>query len=71
MKIICEFIDIYCNFMNNYEVDNVVLEIVLDVIVYEDDIEVVVLNLDKFKFSLKIKNMMLDEFSDVLNYLLF
>ncbi|MGG7383650.1 portal protein, partial [Escherichia coli] len=51
--------------------DNAVSEIVSDAIVYEDDTEVVALNLDKSKFSPKIKNMMLDEFSDVLNHLSF
>ncbi|QOI68350.1 portal vertex protein [Escherichia phage VEc74] len=71
MKTTRELIDTYRNLMNNYEVDNAVSEIVSDAIVYEDDTEVVALNLDKSKFSPKIKNMMLDEFSDVLNHLSF
>ena len=66
-----ELIDTYRNLMTNYEVDNAVSEIVSDAIVYEDDTEVVSINLDNTKFSPNIKSMMLDEFNEVLNHLSF
>ena len=66
-----ELIDTYRNLMNNYEVDNAVQEIVSDAIVYEDDKEVVALNLDGTDFSQSIKDKILAEFSEVLNLLNF
>ncbi|UIS65706.1 portal protein [Enterobacter phage Entb_45] len=66
-----ELIDTYRNLMNNYEVDNAVANIVSDAIVYEDDHDVVALNLDGTDFSQNIKDRILDEFGEVLNCLHF
>lgn len=71
MKNTRELIDTYRNLMNNYEVDNAVANIVSDAIVYEDDHDVVSLNLDGTKFSQNIKDKILEEFNDVLNCLNF
>lgn len=71
MKNTRELIDTYRNLMNNYEVDNAVANIVSDAIVYEDDHDVVSLNLDSTKFSQPVKDKILEEFTDVLNQLNF
>lgn len=71
MKNTRELIDTYRNLMNNYEVDNAVANIVSDAIVYEDDHDVVALNLDATDFSQNIKDRILDEFNEVLNHLNF
>lgn len=71
MKTTRELINTYRNLMNNYEVDNAVQEIVMDSIVYEDDHDVVALDLDATEFSQKIKDRMLEEFDEVLNNLNF
>ncbi|AKU43838.1 portal protein [Citrobacter phage Merlin] len=71
MKTTRELINTYRNLMNNYEVDNAVQEIVMDSIVYEDDHDVVALDLDATEFSQKIKDRMLEEFDGVLNTLNF
>src|SRR5699024_6602255 len=66
-----ELIDTYRNLLNNYEVDNAVQEIVSDAIVFEDGKDVVALNLDATEFSQKIKDRILEEFSEVNNLLNF
>ncbi len=66
-----ELINTYRSALNNYEVDNAVQEIVSDAIVYEDDYDVVTLDLDSTEFSQNIKDRILDEFSEVLNLLNF
>ncbi|AUE23063.1 portal protein [Citrobacter phage CF1 ERZ-2017] len=71
MKTTRELINTYRNLMNNYEVDNAVQEIVMDSIVYEDDHDVVALDLDATEFSQNIKDRMLEEFDEVLNNLNF
>lgn len=69
MKTTRELIDTYRSLMNNYEVDNAVQEIVLDAVVFEDNHDVVSLDLDNTEFSEKIKDRLQDEFSDVLKSL--
>lgn len=71
MKSTRELIDTYRNLMNNYEVDNAVQEIVTDAVVYEDDTDAVAINLDNTNFTETIKNVILEEFSEVLNQLSF
>ncbi|AHY25153.1 portal protein [Pectobacterium bacteriophage PM2] len=66
-----ELIDTYRNLMNNYEVDNAVANIVSDAIVYEDDHDVVSLNLDGTSFSQNIKDRILEEFAEILTCLNF
>lgn len=66
-----ELINTYRSLMNNYEVDNAVQEIISDAIVYENDYDVVSLDLDQTKFSESIRSRILDEFSEVLNLLHF
>lgn len=71
MKTTRELIDTYRSLMNNYEVDNAVQEIVSDAIVYEDDHDVVALDLDATDFSQPVKDRLLEEFGEVLNCLEF
>lgn len=71
MKSTRELIDTYRSLMNNYEVDNAVQEIVSDAVVYEDDHDVVSLNLDSTEFSENIRTRMMDEFNEVLTALNF
>lgn len=66
-----ELINTYRSLLNNYEVDNAVQEIVSDAIVYEDGYDVVSLNLDQTKFSANIREIILDEFNEILNLLSF
>jgi hypothetical protein len=66
-----ELINTYRNLMNNYEVDNAVQEIVMDAVVYEDNHDVVSLDLDSAEFSQNIKERIQEEFDDILNCLNF
>ncbi|ARW57597.1 portal protein [Serratia phage CHI14] len=71
MKSTRELIDTYRSLMNNYEVDNAVQEIVSDAVVYEDNHDVVALDLDSTEFSQSIKERIHEEFGDVLTSLNF
>ncbi|QQG32084.1 prohead core protein [Citrobacter phage CkP1] len=71
MKSTRELINTYRNLMNNYEVDNAVQEIVMDAVVYEDNHDVVSLDLDSTEFSQRIKDRIQEEFGEVLNCLNF
>lgn len=66
-----ELIDTYRNLMTNYEVENAVDEIISDAVVYEDNHDVVSLDLDSTKFSSRVKDIMLEEFNEILNTLSF
>lgn len=66
-----ELINTYRNLMTNYEVENAVDEIISDSVVYEDNHDVVSLDLDATNFSARVKDMMLEEFNTVLNTLSF
>lgn len=62
-----ELVNMYRTLANYHEVGNAIQEIVFDAIVYEDNKEVVTLDLDKTDFSDKIQNMIHDELTTVLN----
>lgn len=66
-----ELIDTYRNLVNIPEVDNAVDEIVDDAIVYEDNQDVVSVDLDGTNFSSAIKERILEEFNETLKILNF
>lgn len=66
-----ELINTYRALLNNYEVDNAVQEIVSDAIVYEDGYDTVSLDLSQTKFSSKMSERLLEEFSEILKFLNF
>lgn len=66
-----ELINTYRNLVTNYEVENAVDQIVSDAIVYEDNHDVVTLDLDSTKLSSRVKDLILEEFNQVLNVLSF
>lgn len=62
-----DLVNMYRSLADYHEVDNAIQEIVFDAIVYEDNKDVVSLNLDKTDFSDKIQQMIHDEMNNVLN----
>lgn len=64
-----DLIKTYRSLVNIHEVDNAVSEIVNDAIVFDDDEEVVSINLDNTSFSDSIKTKIQEEFDSVLNIL--
>lgn len=66
IKSTTELINTYRNLMTNYEVENAVDEIISDAVVYEDDHDVVSIDLDSTKFSPALKDRIQEEFNDVL-----
>lgn len=71
IKSTTELINTYRNLMSNYEVENAVDEIISDAVVYEDGHDVVALDLDSTSFSPKMKDLMQDEFNEILRVLNF
>lgn len=66
-----QLINTYRTLLNNYEVDNAVREIVSDAIVYEENHDVVTLDLSKSNFSENLKKKIQNEFNEVLSLLNF
>ena len=66
-----DLINQYRALLNNYEVDNAVQEIVNDAIVYEDNHDVVRLNLDDTDFTENVRTKIQEEYTNVLSALKF
>lgn len=71
IKNTADLINTYRCLIDNYEVDNAVDEIVSDSIVYEDGHDVVSLDLEDTKFNPRIKELIQEEFKNVLKVLQF
>lgn len=69
VKNTADLIDTYRAMTDIHEVDNAISQIVDDAIVFEDNTEVVSLDLDNTEFSESIKEKILEEFKSTLNVL--